>query len=350
MNRKLAFLALIIFIWTTQSCVSQQIITNSAYSTINSGVNINDNLSEEAASAEESAAAEESTADTYTADPVIIQPGRAELVMRALHEAFPDRIRSVEFRNDDWAVLLRISAAQEVWYYYAQSRMLTEEQLPDIANFRAHQFYNYPDELPVWVARTPEESERIRQNRANDRVADQLSRSNFMNDLWGTTTRRETEDKLVNITFFGRQGRVHREIAENLRRVDQQVRALGRTDRQVQAFIDSIHTMETYNWRVIAQTMSRSFHSLGLAVDILPRTLGGLQVYWLWTADRREDWWNVPYSQRWHPPPSVIRIFEANGFVWGGKWFLFDTMHFEYRPEVMILNRNSHFLNARQQN
>jgi hypothetical protein len=28
-----------------------------------------------------------------------------------------------------------------------------------------------------------------------------------------------------------------------------------------------------------------------------------------------------------------VEIFERHGFIWGGKWGHFDTMHFEYRPE-----------------
>ncbi|MDR1025281.1 MAG: M15 family metallopeptidase, partial [Treponema sp.] len=45
-----------------------------------------------------------------------------------------------------------------------------------------------------------------------------------------------------------------------------------------------------------------------------------------------------PYSQRFHPPEPVIKAFESYGFVWGGKWSSYDTMHFEYRPEIFILN------------
>ena len=26
---------------------------------------------------------------------------------------------------------------------------------------------------------------------------------------------------------------------------------------------------------------------------------------------------------------------ERHGFVWGGKWLHFDTMHFEFRPELL---------------
>jgi hypothetical protein len=46
----------------------------------------------------------------------------------------------------------------------------------------------------------------------------------------------------------------------------------------------------------------------------------------------------VPYSKRLHPPEAVIKAFETFGFVWGGKWLFYDTMHFEYRPEILILN------------
>jgi hypothetical protein len=35
------------------------------------------------------------------------------------------------------------------------------------------------------------------------------------------------------------------------------------------------------------------------------------------------------------PPKAVIEAFERGGFLWGGKWFLFDNMHFEYRPELL---------------
>jgi peptidoglycan LD-endopeptidase CwlK len=34
-------------------------------------------------------------------------------------------------------------------------------------------------------------------------------------------------------------------------------------------------------------------------------------------------------------PIEIVKIFEANGFIWGGKWWHYDTMHFEYRPELL---------------
>jgi len=28
-------------------------------------------------------------------------------------------------------------------------------------------------------------------------------------------------------------------------------------------------------------------------------------------------------------------VFERHGFIWGGRWWHYDTMHFEYRPELL---------------
>ena len=32
---------------------------------------------------------------------------------------------------------------------------------------------------------------------------------------------------------------------------------------------------------------------------------------------------------------KIVEIFERHGFIWGGKWYHYDTMHFEYRPELL---------------
>ena len=43
----------------------------------------------------------------------------------------------------------------------------------------------------------------------------------------------------------------------------------------------------------------------------------------------------TPLSWRWMPPQAVIDIFEEEGFIWGGKWAIWDNMHFEYHPELI---------------
>ena len=33
-------------------------------------------------------------------------------------------------------------------------------------------------------------------------------------------------------------------------------------------------------------------------------------------------------------PQAIVDAFEAEGFAWGGRWYHYDTMHFEWRPEL----------------
>ncbi|MFM7757478.1 MAG: M15 family metallopeptidase [Crocinitomicaceae bacterium] len=39
-------------------------------------------------------------------------------------------------------------------------------------------------------------------------------------------------------------------------------------------------------------------------------------------------------------PLELVEIFERYGFIWGGKWLPYDTMHFEFRPELIDYIRN----------
>ena len=38
-------------------------------------------------------------------------------------------------------------------------------------------------------------------------------------------------------------------------------------------------------------------------------------------------------------PAAIVAAFEAEGFIWGGKWHEYDLMHFEYRPELICKAR-----------
>ena len=111
----------------------------------------------------------------------------------------------------------------------------------------------------------------------------------------------------------------------------------AKTDKEVADFVKSISKNEAYYWRVIANTNRKSFHSLGIAIDIRPKSYKGKEVYWSWTKDKDPDGWMLtPLKNRWMPPQAVIDIFEDQGFIWGGKWIIFDNMHFEYHPELIL--------------
>lgn len=81
-----------------------------------------------------------------------------------------------------------------------------------------------------------------------------------------------------------------------------------------------------YTCRPIAGTSRRSPHGYGIAIDIAVARSD----YWQWASRGAAA---APYRNR--IPLEIVRIFEAHGFIWGGKWSHFDTMHFEYRPELL---------------
>jgi hypothetical protein len=82
----------------------------------------------------------------------------------------------------------------------------------------------------------------------------------------------------------------------------------------------------TYACRPVADTGRTSMHAWGAAIDINP----GFSDYWLW---RRTTGGTPAYVNR--IPPDIVTVFERHGFIWGGRWAHFDTMHFEYRPELL---------------
>jgi hypothetical protein len=92
----------------------------------------------------------------------------------------------------------------------------------------------------------------------------------------------------------------------------------------------------TYNCRVIAGTARASVHGFGAAIDIATTAAD----YWRWAKGGKgaagdKTGKSGPIAWRNRVPLDIVDVFERHGFIWGGKWYHFDTMHFEYRPELL---------------
>jgi len=83
----------------------------------------------------------------------------------------------------------------------------------------------------------------------------------------------------------------------------------------------------TYAYRVIKDTDRLSMHSYGIAIDLAPATTQ------YWKDEAPSETAKIGYKNTM--PLSIVRIFEKHGFIWGGRWYHYDTMHFEYRPELL---------------
>jgi hypothetical protein len=257
--------------------------------------------------------------------------------MKALAAAYPGRLGPAEYRDGDWAVLLRtFGIPQGAWFYYAEGRFLPEELRDSFRDYDPQPFYTYRSELPPWTPPTAEEAARMRE-REKQRQAHPAKRSqHFYDALWRAHSRSESWDRIKQIRFLGHPVMVHFSILEELSLVEERILGEAKTNPRVRQWMETLNSVDGWNWRSIAATQSRSFHAYGTALDLIPKSQGGLETYWLWTARTNPEWWTVPYSRRLHPPEEVVRAFESFGFIWGGKWPAYDTMHFEYRPEILI--------------
>ena len=84
----------------------------------------------------------------------------------------------------------------------------------------------------------------------------------------------------------------------------------------------------TYNCRTIVNTSRLSVHAFAAAIDISTK----FSDYWEWS--KRKDG-GVVWRNR--IPQQIADMFERHGFIWGAKWYHVDSMHFEYRPELIAL-------------
>lgn len=125
---------------------------------------------------------------------------------------------------------------------------------------------------------------------------------------------------LVPVDFAGHKVSFHRRAAPALARVASRLDALVRNDASLGRYLRSLGG--TFAARKIAGTEQTSAHAWGIAID-LDTTMSD---YW-----RNQS---GPVVWRNRIPQSIVDAFEAEGFVWGGRWFHYDTMHFEYRPEL----------------
>lgn len=129
---------------------------------------------------------------------------------------------------------------------------------------------------------------------------------------------------LVNVSWFGQSlpfTKVN-EGAEQLAKVAEELASHPE-------FSKYLKSAGTYYWRKVRGANRQSAHSYGIAIDI------GVDYsdYWLWKNPGAKEEQKINYVNRF--PKEIAQIFMKHGFIWGGGWYHFDTMHFEYRPEIL---------------
>lgn len=177
-------------------------------------------------------------------------------------------------------------------------------ETPDIDDMFA---YAYPEAFPAAPPQT--DPGRIR-NAA------------FFAKMYGDCAAGQVSKNLVSIDWLPR----HKGGRVSITRVNGVDRRLAAVSAELDALPEPlirylIPSAGTYNCRAIAGTRQPSAHGYGIAIDLNT----AFSDYWRWS---KAGWRN-------RIPAEVVAVFERHGFIWGGKWAHFDTMHFEYRPELL---------------
>jgi hypothetical protein len=144
----------------------------------------------------------------------------------------------------------------------------------------------------------------------------------FFDKMYGDCWKGEVTPRLVPVDWLPRSwGHTIRVtstngVAERLAEISVELEALPAPVKRY-----AYPSAGAYNCRTVADTREPSMHSWGAAIDIN----AAYSEYWLWPRAASVN----------TIPAEIIDIFERHGFIWGGKWSHYDTMHFEYRPELV---------------
>lgn len=149
----------------------------------------------------------------------------------------------------------------------------------------------------------------------------------FFDALYGDCRKDEVAPHLVSIVWLPRswghriEATAVNGVAERLKAVSAEIDALPEAVRRA-----AFPIAGTYACRAVADQGQPSLHAYGAAIDLNL----AFSNYWLWQTQGAARYRN-------RMPDAIVAAFERHGFVWGGKWLHFDTMHFEYRPELLAL-------------
>lgn len=145
--------------------------------------------------------------------------------------------------------------------------------------------------------------------------------------MYGDCKRNEVIRKLRAVDWLAKHGG-GRAAVTTVNGVD---KALEAVSRELDGLPDSLikylkPTAGTYNCRTVEGSSARSMHAYGASIDINVKYSN----YWRWVARGGSEpiWKN-------QIPIEIVGVFERYGFIWGGYWYHYDTMHFEYRPELL---------------
>ena len=255
------------------------------------------------------------------------------IVLESYRLAYPDKKMKIYEKEDDWCIEL-----DGMIFAWADGRLLPFSKRVEAENYGKQIIYPNTGKPRNPKSYSQDDiAELMKKGTKAALAAEKPVDNTFTQFLLKTNDRIVTERNIRSMNFLGRRLNAHKMVIPFFEKIDSEIKAAAKTNKEVAKFIADISEIGCYNWRTIDGTAGRrSYHSYGLAIDIAVKG-NKKPTYWEWVRTWNSKWMLVPQTSLWLPPEPVIKIFEKYGFVWGGTWDEYDTMHFEYRPELAVL-------------
>ena len=240
---------------------------------------------------------------------LLCAPALADPALDALVAAYPDRLAGYDDKDLIWKDGVRMPISD------GRSGK-TFDQLLDEPDIKDQFAIPYPLGTELKVPALNEDPGRIRNEK-------------FFLKMYGDCRKGEVAGRLAPVAWMpARHGGTVRATTVNgvNARLAEVVKDLDQLPADMTRYL--VPSAGIYNCRTIVNTNRLSVHAFGAAIDINDK----LSDYWEWSKgkDGKITWKN-------RIPAAIGEIFERHGFIWGAKWYHFDTMHFEYRPELIAL-------------
>jgi peptidoglycan LD-endopeptidase CwlK len=224
-----------------------------------------------------------------------------------LPKAYPDFIKNISNNKVIWIDNYEMDYDDNI-QNKTFDQMLSNPSLKDQMSIK----YIKTNENPTYTPRLNEDAGRIRYQpffkKMYGSTQDEVKK-NLTKIIWLP----KSSNKVIWVTKINDVDKKFQKISDELDLLHKELRS----------FIDN--PSGTFNWRQVSATNRLSTHSFGIAIDINVNKSN----YWKW--DNLDN--SIKYKNK--IPLEIVKIFEKYGFIWGGKWYHYDTMHFEYRPELL---------------
>lgn len=256
--------------------------------------------------------------------------------IRRLLLAYPDLLQSAKLFTPDRGVLVWHDGEETVWqipkrqYHIEEWARLRSEEHTSILGLDLGQSYedilNKASLREQFLQLYPK-GRSLPQDLPQFFEPGRLRDESFFKKMYGAQ-RSQVKRSLTKITW----GKQSLQVTK-VNRIDERLKAIHSDLLALKRFKSYMYpSAGAFHWRTIKGTQRLSVHSFGAAIDIAVKR----SHYWRWTLKvyGASPEGLIPYKNSF--PVEVIRVFERYGFIWGGWWYHHDTMHFEYRPELLV--------------